>query len=132
MKRRVLVAALAVVAVLGFSLYTRAGARWGGGIFLDDNSRTFEGTFGGAHNSATGEFLGCRVETFDTGFVSAFCEARDESGSTRSCETTNAALVRAIESIGPDDHVKVFYSGAQQCLQVRVSKYSSHVPKRSR
>jgi hypothetical protein len=133
MRKRTLVGiALVAGAVVSFAAHSRAGAHWGGGVFIDDKSRTFEGMMGGTHNSATSEFIGCRVESYDTGFTSAICEARDEAGTMRSCETTSPALIAAIHSIGDDDHVKIFYSGTEKCLQVRVSKYSSHVPKRAR
>ena len=75
---------------------------------------SFTGSYGSARNSADAlQYLFCR----DDG-TSAFCGARDSSGVTKSCTTSNAAHLNIIRGMVDTSRVGVSFNTSGTCTSI--------------
>ena len=120
---------LGVLATTGLlaTAVAQAGYVYQPGVEFYDQSNWFDEMYGsmlGARNSANSiEYLKCR--TFSSS--SAYCYGRTSDGTYKSCSTTEAALVRAVESLNPYSYLRFgFISGT--CYYIEVQHSSQYLP----
>ncbi len=107
------------VVTLVFTLVL-AGTAFGGmrvnaPVVIDDvTTKSFWGSFAGARNSANGtEFISC----IDVRTVGQ-CVARDASGLTKSCVTTDPVHLELIRSLSDASWVRVGYAVDGTCTSI--------------
>jgi hypothetical protein len=102
-----------------------AGNRFAPVVFIDDGSRFASGSLSGAHNTADRvQLIGCTVGSFIT-----HCVARNSAGTTRSCFTSDAALVANARAINSESILSFSWNENGQCTGVNVDNTSRSPPK---
>lgn len=131
MKTRML-GVICTAAVLGLGAAAHAGRYWYSEIVVTTNTSgdpVAFGSMGNAYNSADNlQYLFCWADVHP-GASNAMCWASDNMGRWFACSTTDADLIRSIQSINGDTFVQVT-AHAGNCTEVYVTKGSAHQPKR--
>ena len=124
MKSRIFMSATAFAALLSISAIAAAGTRWGYQVSINDGSRYAVGTMTDARGSAdVNQMIGCH---HNTSFAS--CHATNSAGLSRSCTTTNAALIEVIRSISPESYIYFVWNTDGTCNYVLVENSSRWKP----
>ncbi|MGN6152258.1 MAG: hypothetical protein ACTHOH_09660 [Lysobacteraceae bacterium] len=115
---------------LGLVLALSAGAAIAGArvgpytVTINDASRIAYGAFADARASAdTQQWIGCNYNA-----AAAFCTATNAAGISRSCSTTNAALIDAIHGISSESYVYFQWNTDGTCSYVLVENSSRFKP----
>ena len=83
------------------------------------------GDVGHVHNSPDDvQYIGCEISG-----SSGTCHARDKSGQTRSCTTTNATHLNTILSVTSDSYIYFRWNSEGLCAAVKVENGSMGRPK---
>lgn len=109
-----------------------AGLRFTSEVYVNDTYRSAGGSMTDARGSAdTRQFIGC-YHWYDTlggatPYV-GFCQAANSAGLTRSCSTTNYALVESIRSISAESQIGFSWNADGTCRYVIVTNNSYYKP----
>ncbi|CAM3560131.1 hypothetical protein G4177_05900 [Corallococcus sp. ZKHCc1 1396] len=118
---------LGLCVAMGLSTASFAGTKVSSPVVVNTVARTFSGSLGSARNSAdTQQLLICYTLTSGT---TAVCQARDASGVSVSCTTTNAALLAQVRSLNSDSYLQATYDVSGNCTDIVVGTGSSFEPK---
>jgi hypothetical protein len=116
---KVLVGALALVAVIGSAGVANAGFKSIlHPVFVDLSTRNAGGTMSDARNSADSvQFM--TVSTWAMSTVSnATATFMDANGVLGSCTTTEPRMIAALQSVKSDSYVRIVWNSQGQCTQV--------------
>ncbi len=124
MKLRTFLGAAVAAALLSTAMIASAGARLVYQVGINDASRFAVGTMADARGSSDNvQTIGCY---HNTGFAS--CYATNSAGLSRSCTTTNAALIEVIRSIGSESYLYFQWNTDGTCSYVFVDNGSRWKP----
>jgi hypothetical protein len=124
MKLRTLVGTAVVAALLSTATIAMAGSRWVYQVGINDTSRFAVGTTTDARGSADSvQVIGCY---HNSGFAS--CYATNNAGLSRSCTTSNAALIDVIRSISSESYIYFQWNTDGTCSYVFVDNGSRWKP----
>ncbi|MFZ5638425.1 MAG: hypothetical protein ACOY82_17750 [Pseudomonadota bacterium] len=124
MKSRVFMSAAALAALLSVAAIAEAGTRWAYQVSISDVSRYAVGTTTDARGSAdVNQSIGCNHNT-----TFASCYATNSAGLSRSCTTSNAALIDVIRSIGSESYIYFTWNTDGTCNYVLVENSSRWKP----
>ena len=102
-----------------------AGIRDSQPLIIDDVNQSAIGSLGNAYNSqSTSELIGC-----GSGGTWGSCLVIDSTGKSRSCVTTDPALVSQIRSVNSDSTLYFGWDASGKCTFITVQSYSSGQPK---
>lgn len=119
---RTLVGALAMGV---FATTVFAGSQLSQEVTIKDTKGFAYGDLGYARNTAdTVQYIGCSV----TGVI-AVCAARDSTGLTRSCSTSDPDLMALARSLNGDSYLSFSWDGSGFCTTLQVRNYSWLAPK---
>ncbi|QWP77350.1 hypothetical protein J5226_02790 [Lysobacter sp. K5869] len=83
------------------------------------------GMMGTARNSAdTKQLIGCFIGAAGNS-LQAGCEAQNAAGANTMCLSSNAGVIAAVQSVGPDSYIDFARDGAGNCTSVYVANGSS-------
>jgi hypothetical protein len=121
--------AAALCAVSGL---VTAGLRFTSEVYINDTYRSAGGSMTDARGAAdTRQFIGC-YHYYDTLGGSTpyigFCQASNAAGTTRSCSTTNSAIIHSIGSISAESHIGFAWNTDGTCRYVIVTNSSYYKP----
>lgn len=102
-----------------------AGARIGPyTVTINDAGRSAYGAFADVRASAdTQQWIGCNYNT-----TSGYCMATNAAGTSRTCSTTNAALLEIIRSLTPESYVYFQWNTDGTCGYILVENSSRFKP----
>lgn len=121
-----------VAALCAFSGMVMAGLRFTSEVFVNDTYKSAGGTMTDARASVdTRQFIGC-YHWYDTlggatPYV-GFCQASNSAGLTRSCSTTNYAIIESIRSISAESNIGFAWNTDGTCRYVMVTNNSYYKP----
>lgn len=76
----------------------------------------------------TVQYIGCAHSAYSDGTNEVACYARNAAGSTRSCVTTNADLMRTAAMVGPATNLQFLISAdGVSCEEITSHNYSSYL-----
>ncbi|MGH8106120.1 MAG: hypothetical protein ACREO2_07365, partial [Arenimonas sp.] len=101
-------------------------------VYVNDVYRSAGGTMTDARGSADNQqFIGC-YSYYDTMGGAApymgFCYASNSAGMTKSCSTTNSAIVQSIRSISAESYIGFSWNADGTCRYVLVNNNSYYKP----
>jgi hypothetical protein len=123
MKRHSIVTLLCIAAM--------APAAWAGtkgvySVYVSTTGKYAEGAIGSARNSADAyQQLGCGLTAYSAGTPSGYCYARDASGVSAMCNTSDPGLVAQIQSVSTDGYLRFNWDASGYCTSIFHSKFSS-------
>jgi hypothetical protein len=124
MKLRTLIGGAVAAALLSTATIAIAGSRLVYQVGINDASRYAVGTMTDARGSAdASQSIGCY---HNTGFAS--CYATNNLGLSRSCTTTNTALIEVIRSISSESYIYFQWNTDGTCSYVFVDNGSRWKP----
>lgn len=124
MKSRVFMSAAALAALLSVAAIAQAGTRWAYQVSINDGSRYAVGTMTDARGSADyNQSIGCYHNT-----ASATCYATNSAGLSRSCTTSNVAMIDVIRSISSESYIYFMWNTDGTCNYVLVENSSRWKP----
>jgi len=112
-----IVTATAATLMLASAFAAMAGSQASLAVSISDPNQTAQGSLTAARYSADDvQFISCAnsANTF------ANCIAKNAAGVTRSCVTSDPALIAVISSIGPESYVSFRWNDEGQCASVRI------------
>lgn len=122
---------LSVAALCASSGLAMAGMRFSAEVYINDTYRTAGGSMTDARGSAdTRQFIGC-YHYYDSASSSpylGFCQASNSAGLTKSCSTTNSAIVQSIRSISSESNISFAWNTDGTCRYVLVNNNSYYKP----
>lgn len=124
MKSRVFMGAAALAALLSIAAIAQAGSRWVYQVGINDTYRFAVGTMADARGSADSvQMIGCY---HNAGFAN--CYATNSAGLSRSCTTSDPAMMSAIRGIGSESYVYFQWNTDGTCSYVFVENGSRWKP----
>jgi hypothetical protein len=115
---------LAFAGALVTSSVTLAGLKRAPQVDIVDNARLASGGLGAARNSSDNiQFIGCYYYR-----NAGVCYAGDSSGLSRSCGTSDEALLAIIRSIDSNSMLTFEWDASGHCVDIQVDKSSSNAP----
>ncbi len=100
---------VSIIGLFAVSCAVLAGAKYSNPVVYYGNS--FQGSFGSARSSADNiQYLYCLRQS-----TAATCWARDASGQSRSCTTTDPAHLTMIDSLGSSSNLYAAYNSDGSC-----------------
>ncbi|WP_338275139.1 hypothetical protein [Corallococcus caeni] len=103
---------------MGLSTIGFAGERFSSSVFINTTTRAFSGNLGTARNGSDFvSYLWCA----STGSGVGWCHAKDASGVTASCVTTDAGMLETIRSLNSDSNLQVLYDNTGLCTYIYVA-----------
>lgn len=126
------IAIFCLAALFASSGLAIAGLRFTSEVYVSDTYRSAGGSMTDARGSAdTRQFIGC-YHYYDTlggatPYV-GFCQAANSAGLTRSCSTTNSAIVQSIRSISAESNISFSWNSDGTCRYVLVDNNSYFKP----
>lgn len=83
------------------------------------------GMIGTARNSAdTKQLIGCFISAAGSS-LQAGCEAQNAAGANTMCFSSNAGVIAAVQSVGPDSYIDFARDSGGSCTSVYVANSSS-------
>jgi hypothetical protein len=87
------------------------------------------GTFKSARNSAdTQQYIGCSLYAYDTGSYSATCYAYSASGQYASCYTSDANMLKVVQTLNPASYLSFVVNADGSCDRVISVNASYNLP----
>ncbi|MCC7248507.1 MAG: hypothetical protein IT473_07785 [Lysobacter sp.] len=132
MKIKTTRAIFCMAALCALSGAVTAGLRFTSEVYVNDTYRSAGGSMTDARGSAeTRQFIGC-YHWYDTlggatPYV-GFCQAANSAGLTRSCSSTNYAIVESIRSISAESQIGFSWNADGTCRYVIVTNNSYYKP----
>jgi hypothetical protein len=116
MKKLIFVSLLAVTtaAVAGSSDNTQVG------VWTDSYGQlNANGTFKSVRNSADSQqYIGCSLYAYDTGSYSATCYAYSATGQYASCYTSDANMLKVVQTLNPASYLYFVVNSDGSCDRV--------------
>lgn len=107
-----------------------AGSKSSFQVWVDPVGRSAYGSFGSARNSADAvQNIYCRTNASSTGTESVRCYATNSAGTTVTCFSTSATLVRSAQALVADSYVALTWDASGLCTSIDVLKGSHLAPK---
>ncbi|MEQ1512809.1 MAG: hypothetical protein ABL934_09040 [Lysobacteraceae bacterium] len=131
MNTRRLMATLCTAALFASSGLVMAGLRFTSEVYVSDAFRGAGGSMTDARGSADSrQFIGCYHYYDSLGATPylGFCQATNSTGLTRSCSTTNSAIVQSIRSISAESNISFSWYADGTCRYVVVDNNSYYKP----
>lgn len=131
-KRRFIgVGVASVLLVLAAAGSAWAGFHGGGGVSINTQTRTAQGTFGSAYNSSdSNQYIGCMLTAFSTtGTIQLSCTARDAVGMSVTCTSSSAPLIQAAASLNDEANLQFQYDASGNCTMIKAYHFSWGSPK---
>lgn len=128
MKRSIPAALAALMVATALCGTASAGDKGNVPVTLETNSsnqviRAF-GMIGSARNSAdTKQIIGCFISAAGTA-LQAGCEAQNAAGNNTMCLSSNANIVAAVQSVGPDSYIDFSRDASGNCTSLYVANGS--------
>jgi len=117
--------ALGFAGALLASTAALAGYRHTLEVGIDDVGRVAWGDLGYVFNTSDRtQYMGC----YNSG-TSGTCYARDRTGLTRTCSTSNAGMLAVIRSLSGDSYLLFYWDASGNCTSVDVHNGSNTAPK---
>ena len=82
------------------------------------------GDMGTAHNSSTGQYIGCWVDSDSGGIPLLYCEAFDGAGALSFCFSINTALMTTVASMADSSDIEFGWDDAHACSFLMISNFS--------
>lgn len=99
-------------------------------VVIDDRSMTASGSLGTARNSSnTYERIGCSVDSFGGSDKTVICTAREASGNSAECSTSDPGIFDLAMNIDSDSYVQFGWDASSRCSRLSVRKGSQTEPK---
>ncbi|PTL83002.1 hypothetical protein [Vitiosangium sp. GDMCC 1.1324] len=123
---------LFVSAVLAVSTVAVAGSSGGQqvNIWTDSAGQTnANGTFKAVRNSAdTQQYIGCSLYAYDTSSFSATCYATSATGQYASCFTSDANMLKVVQTLNPASYLYFVVNADGSCDRVISVNASYNLP----
>ena len=84
-----------------------------------------KGDMGTAHNSTTGQYIGCWVEN-DTSSSLLYCEAFDGTAALTYCFSTNMGLIDTASGMTDSSDIEFGWDDGHSCTFLMVSNFSQY------
>ena len=86
------------------------------------------------YSSNDTEFIGCGIRKISDGaggtFDFGFCQAEDRDGDRIICNTSDSAVLSAIESSGDYGFISFSWNASDECIRIGFSNQSFYLPKK--
>ncbi|MFY0527049.1 hypothetical protein ACN28I_29215 [Archangium gephyra] len=126
--KRTTVAALLFIAAAAPAAW--AGTQEVANVVVLTSMRLAEGSLGSARNSPDSQqMLGCRIVVNSYGAPTGYCAARNASGVSGNCTTTDPEHIAQIRSISDDSFIAFSWNTSGTCTSFHISNFSTFAPK---
>lgn len=120
---------------LGLAMLVGSGTAWAGykqsfSVYIYPPNNYFGGVMGSARNSTdTLQYLDAGFQVSQSGLYHAYLYARDASGNSATCSTTDPKLVEVVRAVTTDSALNVYHDGLGTCVTIEVRTSSYNEPK---
>lgn len=120
---------------VGLAMLMGSSAAWAGykqlqPVVITPANNAFGGDMGSVRNTTdTQQYLHASFQVSQWGIYNATLYARDASGNSALCTTSDPKLIEVVRSITTDSFIMVYHDGAGTCTVIEVVQGSYNVPK---